>query len=730
MRHVRPFQVLGWLNCAVLMAAIPFAGTACSAQTRQTNSTPNAEAIQDLSKNPALVAELGKLAGRLQREVTLPAPREQSAALRVLPDGTEFYFALPNYGDTAHQALGIFEQELQASPALRSWWQKVEPPARGMKVEDSIEKFYEVSQYLGDEVVVSGAINGSRPKLLVLAQIRKPGLGAALQKVLSELPAGSNLKVRILDPEQLTAVVNTPKNQFLVLVRPDWVVASTDVDSLRDLNAEMNGGGSSFASSAFGERVAEEYKGGATMVGAADLHTILGQIPHGTPQGEMLLQKSGFADMEYAVWKQERAKSGSFGDGELTFTGPRHGVASWLAAPGPIGGFDFVSPNTIMATGGRLKDPAGVFDDLWEMLSSANPNACTGISAFEQMLGVNLRDDLFGKLSGEITMELDGILPKPAWRVTIGVKDAAGLQQTLNKLFTAAHVVSGQTAENGITYYTIAIPSRGKATEITYAYVPGYMVLSSGPDAIRDAIAVHRNGTSLGKSAKFVGALPSGYPSQFSWLTYQDPTAMTKFQLQRAAPGMTALLPLMGQSKPSVLAIYGRETSIRAIGSSASMDAGGVMIAAAIAIPNLLRSKIAADQASAAATVRTIITAEMTYASTYPYRGYAPDLATLGRNPNGPSYTADHAALLDATIANPTCGAGAWCTKAGFRFTIAATCNSQNCSDFAVTGTPVAANSGARNFCATSDGVIRVQTGSPLTQPVSPSECRGWPPAR
>src|SRR6059058_6565801 len=55
-----------------------------------------------------------------------------------------------------------------------------------------------------------------------------------------------------------------------------------------------------------------------------------------------------------------------------------------------------------------------------------------------------------------------------------------------------------------------------------------------------------------------------------------------------------------------------------------------ILIIAAIAIPNLLRARIAANEASAVSSLRTINTAEVTYSTTYPTVGYAKDLATLG----------------------------------------------------------------------------------------------------
>src|SRR5512135_1123702 len=55
-----------------------------------------------------------------------------------------------------------------------------------------------------------------------------------------------------------------------------------------------------------------------------------------------------------------------------------------------------------------------------------------------------------------------------------------------------------------------------------------------------------------------------------------------------------------------------------------------ILIIAAIAIPNLLRARIAANESSAVASIRTITTAETTYQSAYPTWGYADTMAKLG----------------------------------------------------------------------------------------------------
>jgi prepilin-type N-terminal cleavage/methylation domain-containing protein len=57
-----------------------------------------------------------------------------------------------------------------------------------------------------------------------------------------------------------------------------------------------------------------------------------------------------------------------------------------------------------------------------------------------------------------------------------------------------------------------------------------------------------------------------------------------------------------------------------------------ILIIAAIAIPNLLRSKMSANDSAAASTLRTINTSQVTYATNYPALGYALSFTALGPN--------------------------------------------------------------------------------------------------
>ncbi len=721
-----------FIKCATIIAVNFLVASACAAQVTTVGQAPEVPWLQDLNKYPGLLDEFGRLVDKLQHNLQFPPARGESRLLPRLPESTMSYAAFPNYGDVAHQVLKIFRQELQENSALRDWWQHGELAATGPKVEDSLEKLYQLSQYLGEEIVVSGAMEGRDPSLLIVAEVRKPGLRKLLQQMVEELAGKSKPALRVLSPQELAiAEDRRPAQELVVLVRPDFVVGALDLATLRSFNARLDRGSREFVSTPFGRRVVQAYEGGVTILAAADLHKILNQVPPGTKQNQMTFQRTGLADMKYWVWEHKSVAGQAVSEAELSFIGPRHGVASWLARPALLGSLDFASPKAMLVGTVVLTKPTQIFEDVKELASASNSNAFATLAQSEQALKLSLKEDLLSQLGGEITLELDNATPPEAvWKAILRVNDPKRLQQTLSTLLAAAHFGAEQFDEGGVTYYTARIPSPKRTFEIGYAFVEGYLLIGSSHETVAEAVRLDRTGESLGKSKKFQASLPPGHSSRASALLYQDPIAMTALRLRQVAPEMAgSLAQLARESTPAVICVYGEETAIREASTSAAFDAGAVLVVAAIAIPNLLRSRMAANEAAAVGRIRTVNVAQITYAATYPQRGYAPDLATLGPDPReAGAESADHANLIDASLGNASCTAGTWCTTSGFRFSLTAVCKQQLCKEFVVVGTPVASNTGVRSFCSTSDGVIRLKMGPPLTSPVSVSECQTWPP--
>jgi len=123
-----------------------------------------------------------------------------------------------------------------------------------------------------------------------------------------------------------------------------------------------------------------------------------------------------------------------------------------------------------------------------------------------------------------------------------------------------------------------------------------------------------------------------------------------------------------------------------------------ILIIAAIAIPNLLRSRIAANEASAVGSVRTLNTAEVTFNTTYPTVGFT-TLANLGPVTGGGSPTSTAAGLIDANLASGT--------KSGYTFTVTPN-NATPATDYQSAAAPVTpGTTGQRYFCSDSSGVIQ-----------------------
>ena len=134
-----------------------------------------------------------------------------------------------------------------------------------------------------------------------------------------------------------------------------------------------------------------------------------------------------------------------------------------------------------------------------------------------------------------------------------------------------------------------------------------------------------------------------------------------------------------------------------------------ILIIAAIAIPNLLRARMAANESSAVASVRTVTTAEITYQTGYPTVGYAPALTNLGGALGAactPSSTTS--CLLDSVLSNNGNPAGSG--KSGYSFTTGTGTVAGGVNvGFTVLAKPLTVNqTGIRGFCAEEDAVVRV----------------------
>src|SRR5262252_5860382 len=131
-----------------------------------------------------------------------------------------------------------------------------------------------------------------------------------------------------------------------------------------------------------------------------------------------------------------------------------------------------------------------------------------------------------------------------------------------------------------------------------------------------------------------------------------------------------------------------------------------ILIIAAIAIPNLLRARMSAHEASAVASLRAINSAQISYNSAYPTVGYAATLGALGGTSCAPPTTAS-ACLIDSQLASGT--------KSGYTFTMSGSTGTPNAA-YQIRADPQVPNqTGIRYFCSFADGTIRYGNSSLTT---------------
>jgi type IV pilus assembly protein PilA len=137
-----------------------------------------------------------------------------------------------------------------------------------------------------------------------------------------------------------------------------------------------------------------------------------------------------------------------------------------------------------------------------------------------------------------------------------------------------------------------------------------------------------------------------------------------------------------------------------------------ILIIAAIAIPNLLRARLSANEASAASSVREITHSEISYSIAYPTTGFAPSLTELGSPVGVCTPSSATACLIDSNL---TLG-----QKSGYNFLATGVLGNGTYNTFVVGAAPIIySKTGSRDYCATTDGALRARGSAAGNTPIS-----------
>ncbi|MCB0216295.1 MAG: FecR domain-containing protein, partial [Chloroflexi bacterium] len=526
----------------------------------------------------------------LSRDIdALPRPpaRFGSTLAGELPADSAVVIALPNLAGTLAEASALIEARVAESEVLRAWWTRNMSDSEGeADLRSMIDHLAAVGGVVGDEILVSLGVDasGSPSAPLVMGAIEDP---AAFRKALtgevSDLSRelGQDLPLRFVDdPAQAEggsptaadgaengdgdaeAGVEAQSGDPSVTTEPDalWVWVGADRFAMTPDPVAMRRltGAGTLAGSAFHGAIAAAYAEGVDWLFAADLPRLTqAGLAQAEPDQGTAFEGMGLSSARYLVVRQAEREGFTDTRAELSFEGPRQGVASWLAEPAAMGALDFIAPEAHVAAAFVTRAPAELFDEMMGFMDAAEPGLRNELEAAQAEADLDLRSALAAPLGGEFAFALDGpLLPEPAWKLVLEVYDPAALQAAIEQLvgrsgqalvdlvaeaksaaetdgdLAAAQPIEGaaltdlprlelsQERVRGRDWFHLSEVSSGLSMDYTYA--EGYLVAGASRAVVERALQYRSSGVNLRTAPAFDQLLRSGEDLNVSALMYQN----------------------------------------------------------------------------------------------------------------------------------------------------------------------------------------------------------------
>ncbi len=515
----------------------------------QISTHPSLEAVslaseiswsEDVDRHLAILAELTRLRRDIDR-LPHPKPRHDIRLLNLASDDTVVYAALPNVGNTLGEAHRLLRERLDQSPVLRQWWREtIAPSGAETRLEESIARIRAFGDHLKDEIVftLESRDDGRFEGFLVLAELARPEafrpfLEQEVRTLRAQSDAGADIRI-VEDPSVAVPPPSSEGTPLLLWIRGDLFAASTSLGELRRLQGVLDGRAANpFAGSPFHASMERAYREGTTWLVGVDVKRIMRHARHHDtePIQDEMLRRAGILDARDLVVEGRDVDGATRYRAVLTFDQPRRGIASWLAAPGPMGALDFVSPDAALAVGVVTKNPVAMTRDLFDMLGASEPGFRERLAEFERVHGVDVENDFAAPLGGEFAIALDGpVVPVPSWKIVAEVYDPERLQRTIR--WAVDEIARSQPAgdappvrleteeSGGRTWFSLR--AECAPAEVHYTFVDGYVVAGPTRALVEAAILTRASGVSLPSSSRFLALLPQDGNANFSAVAYQN----------------------------------------------------------------------------------------------------------------------------------------------------------------------------------------------------------------
>ena len=462
------------------------------------------------------------------------APARISPLLARAPASTIFFVSIPKAGGFLDQAREMLQRKMAQNPQLQETM-----AGRLPAVDIVLEKLRAVQPHIGDEIAVLAFAgpDGKERGPVFLAEAADGGLADTLREDL-----GSSVAIA---------------------ARPGLVAFSPERGALADFTPALDGAPNAFQASPCFHRIAESQAGGTALVMCANLDS------------------HARGGMRYVMAEQRIAGSQSESRATIGFSGPRTGIAGWLASPAPMGSLDYVSPEASFVAAFAVNDPAAVVSDLLGLFPRAPAS---------EMAPDPMRQEA-AALGGEFALALDGpLFPVPSWKLAIEVYDPVRFQAAIERhieIYNRETVKSGgkplrtsRETVDGRVYYMIAGADPNPLTEVHYTFAGGYAIAGPSRAVVNNALQVKSAETSITRSAKFISMTPRDRYMNFSAVIYQNlgttlaPLAGLLGAFGGMRGGRPGGMPDLSDIQPSFVAAYGEPDRITIAATGSPMGIG------------------------------------------------------------------------------------------------------------------------------------------------------------
>ena len=530
----------------------------------------------------------------LQKELAaLPAAekRYDSPFLDQLPASTVMYAAMPNISGNLGQALDRVRERLASDPQLAALMGNSGDVAR---LGSFLQHISGLGSELGDEIAAAGWLGADNKMAgpVAIAPVADPAgfrnhLLASLPQLRQDL-GGDHVFV-VSNP---AAAVTGEGLRVWINDSLGAVVIACNGEALAQIATALNDGARPFRDMPFHQTIADRYAAGIDGILAVDLKTMM--TAHADGDDRDKLSKLGLDGVQHLLLEQWAEGNETKREAVLSFDGARHGVASWLAAPGPMGALTFFSPNATAVAAFVTKEPTLLLADVLAAFSAEEREKFEADRArFQSEHGWDPIEDLAAPLGGEIAVGVDGpLVPTPAWKAVLEVYDPNRLQVGIERLVAD---VDSQLRKNnegslllqaeGDGWLVRRTRADGTTHDGHYRYQDGYLVASATAGLVDNALASRATGSGLLQSPRLRALLPPDSQVNLSALWYQDLSSVVgpiagvlkgmagqapQGDAQGAPPAqMQAFAKALGEnSGPTVVFAYGEEDKIRLSSSS------------------------------------------------------------------------------------------------------------------------------------------------------------------